>query len=125
MHSYCVSGSATARNNCEVTSQAVSPSAPRCYYEANDAESLSARFNDIAGQVASCTYQLEQEPPDQERLFVYLDRNGTLERLERNVGWEFDGGLLTRVRFIGTACDEVQAGTAVPRVVYGCPDIGG
>ncbi len=125
-HYYCTSGTGS-RTGCDVQDSAI-PDGPTCYYEANNAASLSAAFDDIAGQIASCSYALGQEPPDVTKLYVYFeDAAQQLTRLDRDLSrtgnWDFDSP--TQISFFGAQCDAIKAGTVTVRVFYGCPDVGG
>lgn len=101
-----------------------------CYYEASNADQLSAAFDEIAGQIASCTFALGRTPPDLDKLFVYLDYGAPTGRVlvPRNSGsngyWAYDGGA-GQITFVGQVCNDVQAADATPFIVYGCADSGG
>jgi hypothetical protein len=122
-HYYCTGANApAARQGCELPTNAAPPV---CYYDAGDAAALSQAFGDIAGQIASCTYSLGQEPPNPDRVYVYLDDGGTLREITRNTadGWDFDVSGNSRIVFSGQSCDDVKAGQQ-PKVFYGCPEGG-
>jgi hypothetical protein len=118
-----------------------------CYYKADDAQALSDAFADIAGQIASCTYSLDQTPPEPDRLFVYF-YYGCADITEAGrctsapgCGWESgecvgDPMWLERdpshidhwdynpqnnqILFFGSACQEVKDGLVTPVVIMGC-----
>ena len=129
-HSYCTAGDSipAGKDTCELPRSALQT--PACYYRADDAPALSQRLEDIVDQLTTCTYQLDVPPPEDSRLFVYLDVNGTLTRVERDPahanGWDVStDGASTRVDFFGPSCDQVRNGEAIPRVFYGCTESGG
>lgn len=133
-HDYCTTGGTPAQQGCDVPSCSLrtctcnGSSTTACYYEADNAQSLSDQFDLIVGQVASCTYALDDAPPDADLLFVYLD-DGTLPLVSiprdptHQDRWDVDA-TLTRITFYGPACDLVKSGAVTPRIIYGC-DIGG
>lgn len=112
-------------NNCATSPQ-------ECYYRADNTDALTAALAQILGQVASCDYRLDRAPPDQNRLFVYMQPNGDggapRVRIERDPthvnGWDFNPGNLT-VTFYGSYCTEVKAASVTPIVLYGCPGVDG
>jgi hypothetical protein len=94
------------------------------YYQADDAAALEAAFAEIAGNVLSCSYVLEEVPPDPNDLYIYID--GVL--IERDVthveGWDYDGQS-NQLTFYGTACQQLQSGDAQDlEIIFGCPTIG-
>ncbi len=101
-----------------------------CYYEANNLDTLSAAFNEIAGLVASCSFYLDSVPDNLSQLNVYFDYGGGQDpvRLPRDPthqdNWDYDG-IANQLNFYGNACQTVQDGTATPRVIYVCRDGGG
>lgn len=106
-----------------------------CYYQADDAAQLLAAFRDIAGSVASCSFSLSKQPSSPDQLFVYVDyepgnpANDPGTPLGTNTSdpdgyWQYDDSTVT-VEFFGKACDDIQAGTAVPAVIFGCGGSGG
>ena len=128
--------------NCSSTSET-------CFFRADDATELSAAFQDIVGTVASCSYALGETPPDEDRLYIYLDYHcsdrtsesdcllgvdctwasdncsGEAVRLEKDSGsWVYDQSL-NQIDFLGSECDAIKSGTVSPLVVYGCPELGG
>ncbi len=102
-----------------------------CYYPADSAAELSSTFDNIAGEIASCTYSIVPAPPNWERVFVYLDYganplppecNGENPcRLERG-GATWTGDSVTdTVQFHEPTCSGLlRAGVASPIVVVGC-----
>lgn len=90
------------------------------YYQADDEASLLQAFQSIASSVVSCTFALEQAPPDPKKLTVNV--NGTRVTRNKADGWTYDeaGQTLT---LQGAACDAFKspAGAQVD-VIYGCVD---
>lgn len=125
-------GNAVRPNSCSGNPRSCTctgSSSQACYYEANDAVSLSATFNDIVGAVASCTYMLDEAPPNADLLYVYLDDgSGDLTPLQRDPthqdAWDLDNGL-TRLTFYGATCEQIKSAAVFPRIFYGCPPVGG
>lgn len=104
--------------------------AQACYYEATDGATLEAAFDTIIGKIASCSFALDQTPPDISKLFVYIDYGGTTGRVlvPRDSGatghWTYDAAT-RQVTFVGGVCDDVKNATGTPVVIYGCPELGG
>ncbi len=70
--------------------------------EVTDENSLLAAIDAIAGQVTSCTFQLDQAPPDVNKVRVTIDG---IDRANGD-GWELSGDRTIELR--GQACAEVQ-----------------
>jgi len=91
------------------------------FYLAEDETALTAAFDMIADEVATCDYRIEMPPPDPMDLFVYFDDDPAGVPNDATNGWTFDeaSGTLT---FNGSACDAIRAGTVTDiDVVFGCP----
>lgn len=103
------------RNNCDQDEVA-------CYYSASDAGELSAAFDTIVTQVASCSFFLADPPSS--ALDVYLQRDDgnastSLEALDEFVDFAYFAEQQRLTIFDATqACADVKAGTATPVVVY-------
>ncbi len=90
------------------------------YYQADDAASLQTAFDTIAAHVASCTYQLQSTPP-QEQLYVFFNNDPAGIASDPANGYTYDPATNT-LTFHGSACDALQAGTVTDiDVVFGCP----
>jgi hypothetical protein len=91
------------------------------YYDAQDPDSLSAAFADIAGIVADCSISLMTTPPDPRLLGVSLD--GTFLPRDDPDGFSYgvdEAGNAT-VTLNGAACQRVQGGQGAQLDVrYGC-----
>ncbi|OGR11459.1 MAG: hypothetical protein A2341_28335 [Deltaproteobacteria bacterium RIFOXYB12_FULL_58_9] len=119
-----------------------------CFYRAENAEDLSATFATIAGQIASCSYSLDQIPPEPDALFVYFYHKceevtggetacnlvpgcnwagsacaGNPARIERDRSrtdnWDYDV-VSNQIIFSGNACNIVKGGVVTPVVILGC-----
>ena len=90
------------------------------YYPANSAAELAAALAAISNAVASCTFTMQEQPPDPDNVAVYLD--GELVAKDPDNGWSF-GTTTQTVMLNGTACDLVTSGSASRvQVLFGCPD---
>jgi hypothetical protein len=94
------------------------------YYQASDAQALVDAFADIAGNVLSCTYLLDQIPPDPDDLYVYLD-GVAIPRDQTHVdGWDYDP-MTNQISFHGPACQQLQSGVVTDlQIIFGCPTVG-
>lgn len=94
------------------------------YYQADDAQSLADAFADIAGSVLSCSYVLDQVPPDPNELYIYIDGMLIERDLTHTNGWDYDP-LTNQVTFYGPACELLQSGQVTDlQIIFGCPGIG-
>lgn len=124
-------GSETAPN--PIASQATDPallndwavaghtdrSGPTKYYQASDAASLSAAFQDIVSGVAQCTFNVTTAPADPNLVAGYI--NGVAINKDLVNGFSYDAASQS-VTFHGTSCQQIQNNaTADVQVVYGCP----
>jgi hypothetical protein len=93
------------------------------YYSVTSANDLVSVLNKIAGQIVSCSYQLQSAPmsPD----LVTIQGNGKdIPRDPNHMnGWDYGPGDLS-INFYGAACNDLQSGliTSVS-AVYGCPPV--
>ncbi len=90
------------------------------YWFAEDPASLAAAVGTIVKSAVSCTFKLDDTPPDPNKIYAYFD--GQPVPQDATNGWSYDPGTET-VTFHGTACNSLQDG-AVKNVsiVFGCPD---
>jgi hypothetical protein len=127
-------GSETAPN--PVASQATNPAllndwaiaghtdlaGPTKYYQASDATTLMAAFQDIVSGVASCTFNVTSTPPDPTLVVGYI--NGLAIANDLTNGYTYDAATQS-LTFHGTACMQLQSDTmAEVKIVYGCPPDG-
>lgn len=95
-------------------------------YLADMAEDLELALDQIANAVATCTFELDQVPPDAAEIYVFFDKDPAGVPNEPNNGWTYDP-MTNTVTFHGAACEAIKSGTVVDiDIVYGCnePPIG-
>ncbi|NVB38251.1 VWA domain-containing protein [Pseudenhygromyxa sp. WMMC2535] len=95
-------------------------------YLAEQADQLEAAFDTIANAVATCTFELDQVPPDADEIYVFFDKDPEGVPNDASEGWTYDPDTNT-VTFHGSACESIKGGTIVDiDIVYGCdqPPIG-
>lgn len=93
----------------------------RRYYQADDAASLEAAFQEIGGAVLGCEYTIPSEVPNPDDLFVFFDGIRVPRDPSHTTGWNYNdnNGLLT---FAGNACTALRTGNVESLIlVYGCP----
>ncbi len=106
---------------CSTTGTAVGT----CYYPADNLTELNLHFDAIAGQVASCTYNLGSAPPDPSLINVSLLEGSTETELETSQ-WTYNNDPVNpQVHFNEPTCtDKIKSGLATPIIRYGCPQSG-
>lgn len=88
------------------------------YYQADDAAELSSALQTIAGNVKTCSFQLD-ETPDAE-IFVFFNNDPSGVPNDPNDGWTYDDATNT-VTFHGAACDDIENGDVDDiDIVFGC-----
>lgn len=88
-------------------------------YIAMNTRALNEALENIANSLASCEYQLDQEPPDPNDFFIYFNNSKKLLRDDPN-GWSYDAAS-RKLQFLGSACDDVKAGRIEDiDVIFGC-----
>jgi hypothetical protein len=95
-------------------------------YLADMAADLEMALDQIANAVATCTFELDQVPPDAAEIYVFFDKDPAGVPNDPNSGWTYDP-MTNTVTFHGAACDAIKAGTVADiDIVYGCnePPIG-
>lgn len=95
-------------------------------YVADMADNLNAALEQIATAVATCTFELDQVPPDAAEIYVFFDKDPAGVPNDPNNGWTYDP-MTNTVTFHGTACMAIKSGAVVDiDIVYGCnePPIG-
>jgi hypothetical protein len=95
-------------------------------YQADQADQLSAALEQIATAVATCTFELDQVPPDVAQIYVFFDKDPAGVPNDPDDGWTYDPATNT-VTFHGPACEAIKSGAVVEiDIVYGCnePPIG-
>lgn len=93
----------------------------RRYYQADDADSLEAAFQEIGGAVLGCEYTIPSEVPDPDQLFVFFDGIRVPRDPSNAAGWNYDDAS-GRLTFAGNACTALRTGNVESLIlVYGCP----
>jgi hypothetical protein len=92
------------------------------YYSADTAAALDTVFQQIAGQVISCTYSVTQTPPDLDQTYVYFEHTELVPRDGgHTTGWDFDPAAMTLTLY-GSYCDRLKDHSVTDiNVVFGCP----
>jgi hypothetical protein len=89
------------------------------YYTANDATQLEQALDEVARQVALCTFDLSPPPPAGSTLTLSIGGH-TFTRNISHVGDGWDVTAAGRaIELYGAACDAIQSGGAIT-VSYGC-----
>lgn len=94
------------------------PGSPAYYRVDNtDKADLVAALRKVAAKIiATCTYELNETPPDANRVNVYLDEVAVPKK-----GWTLEGKTVT---LVGDTCDRVLRGDFLDvRIILGCPTI--
>jgi hypothetical protein len=95
-------------------------------YLADMAEDLNMALDQIANAVATCTFELDQVPPDASEIYVFFDKDPAGVPNDPVNGWTYDP-MTNSVTFHGAACEAIKSGSVVDiDIVYGCnePPIG-
>lgn len=96
---------------------------PPHYYEANDAASLQAALDTIAGGiiVPSCSFELTALPPVPEDVAVYFDGDAVPRSPGHHDGWDYHPDAST-ITFFGSYCALLESGQVEDvRFIFGCP----
>lgn len=94
------------------------------YYQADNAQALEDAFAEIATNLLSCSYVLEQVPPNPDDLYIYVD-DILIERDQTHAnGWDYDEPT-NQITFYGPACEDIQSQDAQNlEIIFGCPMVG-
>lgn len=95
-------------------------------YFADQPADLQMALEAIAASVASCTFQLDELPPDAEEIYIFFDDDPAGVPVDPANGWTYDPATNT-ITFHGAACQAIKDGTVVEiDIVYGCnmPPVG-
>ncbi len=88
------------------------------YFPATSPQDLANAFATISQAVTTCTFSLDQTPPDVNNIAVYLD--GKLVTKDDANGWSY-GGTSQTVVLNGTTCAQITSGAATQvQVLFGC-----
>ena len=89
-------------------------------YFADEPASLQQALGEIAGSVASCTFSLDEVPPDAAMIYVFFDLDPAGVPNDGMNGWTYDP-VTNSITFHGTSCTALQDGSVVDvDIVYGC-----
>ena len=95
-------------------------------YFADQPADLQMALAAIAAAVASCTFQLDEVPPDPDQIYIFFDDDPAGVPVDPANGWTYDPATNT-ITFHGSACMSIQDGSVVEiDIVYGCnmPPVG-
>jgi hypothetical protein len=95
-------------------------------YFANDPTMLQEALDQIAASVASCTFSLDQVPPDAAEIYVFFDKDPMGVPNDMGDGWTYDEAT-NSVTFHGASCEAIQSATVTDiDIVFGCnmPPVG-
>ena len=107
----------------EAGGRAASTTSPK-YFEVADAQQLTDTLESITKQlVRSCEFQLEQGPPDPDKVNVYID--GEVVPKDGADGWEYDNSTDPPTIVIkGQTCEDLIAqGAESVSFAFGCPTV--
>ena len=99
------------------------PGGPPHFYQADDAASLQAALDTIAGGiiVPSCSFELTSLPPVPEDVAVYFDGVAVPRNPSHVNGWDYHPDAST-ITFFGTYCDQLTSGqVSAVDFIFGCP----
>jgi hypothetical protein len=89
-------------------------------YFADQPVDLQMALAAIAGSVASCTFTLDQVPPDAAMIYVFFDLDPAGVPNDGMNGWTYDPAT-NSITFHGQACADLQTGAVTDiDIVYGC-----
>jgi len=90
------------------------------FWLAQSSADLQSALKAIVAQAVTCRFKLSSTPPDEDKLFAFLDGQQVQENDPD--GWTYDAST-TSVTFQGKACTRIQQGQVKHiSVVFGCPD---
>ena len=88
------------------------------YYKVGSPDDLAKALLEISKAVASCTFTMDQSPPEPNNIAVYVGQ-AAINKDAAN-GWSYGISSQT-VIFNGSACDLIKSGTAgAVKVMFGC-----
>ena len=92
------------------------------YYQADTAADLDTVFQAIASQVVSCTYHVDQAPPDLDETYVVYDHMTLVPRDPGHaMGWDYDAATMT-ITMYGSYCTDLQThAVSTIDITFGCP----
>ncbi len=99
------------------------PGGPPYFYQADDAASLQAVLDTIAGGiiVPSCSFELTSLPPVPDDVAVYFDGVAVPRNPSQQNGWDYHPDAST-ITFFGSYCDQLTSGqVGEVSFMFGCP----
>ncbi|HVZ71623.1 MAG TPA: VWA domain-containing protein [Polyangia bacterium] len=94
---------------------------PTKYYPVGNTADLVSVLTMISGQIASCTFGLDEAPPVPDNVGVYGDGTKIPADPTHANGWDY-GADMKSIQLFGPACDDVRNRvTKQVQAVYGCP----
>jgi len=92
------------------------------FYKADTAADLDTVFQEIANQVVSCTYHVDQAPPDLDQTYVVFDQATLVPRDPSHaMGWDYDPAAMT-ITMYGSYCDDLESHhVSAIDISFGCP----
>lgn len=91
------------------------------FYLAEDQASLEAAMQTIASKTLSCVMNLDQPPPDANKIYVFFDNTTEVPQDGTHTeGWDYDA-TTNQVTFYGKACTDLKEGKVTDvDVVFNC-----
>ena len=93
------------------------------YYQADNAAELEAAFVDIAGGLVSCSFKLDEAPPDWMDVFVFFNDVLKIPFDPTNMeGWNYDA-MTSTISFYGSFCQQLKDNEVWDiDIVFGCDE---
>lgn len=93
------------------------------YYQADDAAELEAAFVDIAGALVSCSFKLDEAPPDWMDVFVFFNDILKIPFDPTDMeGWDYDE-MTSTISFYGSYCEQLKNNEVWDiDIVFGCDE---
>jgi hypothetical protein len=88
------------------------------FYPATSQDELTSALAAIAGQVGSCVFPLDKQPPSPQD--VAVDVNGKRIGPDPANGWTYGAGMRS-IELHGKACEAAKIDDAKTQIIYGCP----
>ena len=92
------------------------------YYPVSDQASLEQALASISMQIISCTFALDQAPPQPQYIGVTVGAESVARDPTRTDGWDVDAEART-ITFYGDACTALQSNPAAVSVTFACTPI--
>lgn len=84
---------------------------------------LQAALDTITQAVASCTFTLDQVPPDPNQIYVFFNKQTPGVPMDAANGWSYDPATNT-LTINGSSCEQVKGGSVEEiDIVYGCNQV--